>query len=201
MKKVLMMGALMVLIGCAGPLHYSQPISYQVSAQQSVTRGGLVPAPIDNPLQVEQEVLMFWGSEPVNLVPDPRTGGWMYSRPAYMRPFHIGPANSENNWHNYIFVMLPRNSRFVVASRAINFWGKGWPEFAPLNTGSDPGAIEFTAVVPSRSVVRAGAWPVVLRSKPPQPFGQGPLRIGYTIDLRGVGHGAAAIITNQIYGR
>ena len=50
-------------VGCVRPMQYSQPVSepgYQ-STQQPVIQGGLVPVDIQNPVQLEQEILLFCG--------------------------------------------------------------------------------------------------------------------------------------------
>jgi len=200
MKRIEFMVVLMLaaaLIGCAAPRQFSAPPALVV---QPVIQGGVVPVDIQNPALLEQEVLIFWGSDPVEIIPDARTGGWMYSRPA-IKALRIGMAHSESNWHNYVRVMLPRNSSFVLAGRTMNFWGKGSPYFIGFSTGSTPFVYRYTTVTPYMSPSEAGGL-VMLQNRPIMPFGSGgPLRIEYTIDLRSIGRGIANGITNGIYGR
>ena len=208
MKRFVVVALLVVvgLIGCAAPMRYSQsmarPTGYQPptqTAQPPVIVGGMVPVDVENPSLLEQEVLIFAGSDPVDVIPDPRNGKWMYSRPAF-KAFRIGSANSENNWHRYARIMLPRNSSFVLAGRTMNFWGKGSLYFVYFSTGSNPFAVRYTMVTPSYPPAEAGGL-VMLQIQPIMPFGQGPMNIEYTIDLRSVGQGIANGITNQIYRR
>lgn len=177
---------------------------------------GYVPVDIPNPLLLDQECLLFWGSEPVNLVPDPR-GGWMYSRPAMSEPFFIlkgrswfraaqpfvvEAAHSEVNWWGYTTIAVPRNSNFVLVARARNFWGEGAPNVVNFTTGSDPFSFPYTQVTPSGGTrVMVGGLVSPLYSKPIMPVGPGPLRPTIDFDFRSLGKGIANGITNWIWGR
>jgi hypothetical protein len=212
------------LIGCAAPRQYSQPSQPAYKPQQAgpvALPSGFVPIDIPNPLLLEQECLAFWGSELVNIVPDPR-GGWMYNRKAmpyvfiyrdyleakrrgwYMvtQPFTISAANSENNWWSYTTIAGPRSSNFIMVAQALNFWGRGEPNMVYFSTGSapvGPGSTTYTRTDPYRRQFTVGGLVPPLYSRPVAPFGNGsgPTNIYFTIDLSGVGHG----ITNSLMGR
>jgi len=202
---VVMLLVMVGLIGCAAPMRNSQtlnrPTGYQPpsqAAQPPVIVGGLVPAHIENPSLLDQEVFILWGNDLVDVIPDPRTGGWMYNRPAMTKPFIVRGANSENNWHKYVSLMLPRNSSFTLVGRTMNFWGKGSPYFVYFSTGSNPSSVKYTMIMPSYPQAEAGGL-VTLQNQPIMPFGNGgPLNIEYTIDLRFIGQGIANGLTNII---
>lgn len=214
MKRMVLVFSVIIvavgLISCAAPMRYSQPIARSTSYQpptQTTQRpaivGGLVPVDIQNPSPLEQEVIIFWGSDRVDVVPDPRTGGLMYSRPAATKSFRVGGANSANNWHNYVTITLPRNSSFILAGQTENFWGKSSPYFVYFSTGSTPFSYRYNRVMPSYLPAEAGGL-VTLQHRPIMPFGPGPLQIEYIIDTQAIGLSGRPIareITNKIYGR
>ena len=189
------------LISCAGnrsamnrstaKITSASPAKYFVPVQKV----GWVPVDIQNPSLLDQEVYVFEGSTRVELIPDAEKGGWMFSRPPFAY-FKVRGANSKNNWHEYERLMLPRNSEFVFASQTFNAWGAGWPEFYGLRTGSDPGVYQYRMVTPSNpSAYCAGL--ITLREKAVSPFGDGPMRLERTIDLRSLGRG----IVGSLIGR
>jgi len=192
--------AIVGLVGCVGPMQYSQPVGgpgYQ-SAQQPVIQGGLVPVDIQNPCSLEQEVLLFWGSSRVDIIPDPR-GGWMYSRPAF-KLLVVGPAHFESNWHEYVRLMLPRNSSFILAGQTMNGWGKGSPYFVGFSTGPNPFSYRYTMVMPSYPTAEAGGL-VTLQFRPIMPFGPA-LNLHFTIDVGAIGISGRPIangVTNLLY--
>lgn len=194
------LAAAVFLSGCAAPRQNSRPVTpaketpkYFVPASQV----GWVAVDIDNPSLLRQEVLVFEGGTSVQMVPDSRTGGWMYSRPA-LAHFVIGGANSSSNWHQYERLMLPRNASFTLVSRTLNLWGAGPPEFYSFRVGSDPYAVRYTRIAPSYPQANAGAV-VLLTDRPAAPFGNGPLNIEYVIDMRLVGQAFTGAATKALF--
>jgi hypothetical protein len=167
------------LAGCAASQKYQIGTVKNPYAQKI----GLVSIDIENPSLFEQEVWIFEGSTLVEMVPN-NHNGWMFSRPAIMF-FTIDSANSENNWHEYLTIFLPRNTSFVLASRTKNIWGMGWPEFYHFRTGPNPGYYQYVRVVPSQPRVSCAGL-VTLRERVSQQFGDSPLKLEWTIDSRDI---------------
>lgn len=166
-------------------------------AQQKIA--GLVPVLFENPSLIPQEVWIFEGSTPVDLIQDKRTGGWMFSRMAVAH-LEVGGANSESNWYEYRKISLPRNSHFVIAARSKGIFGGGYPEFYHIKTGHHAGNYRYTLIMPTRPAVAVGGL-VRLHETPFSPFGRGPLNIEWTIDARPIGAAITKEFTNAIYGR
>ncbi|MEK7161055.1 MAG: hypothetical protein AAB724_03430 [Patescibacteria group bacterium] len=174
-------------------------VTVEIPALNQVTNNGFGKVPVDfqNPILLRQEVLLFEGPEPVSVVPDPRTGKWVFSRP-FMAIFEVSGANSERNWHEYQRIYLPRNSQFVVVSRAIGIFGKGEPVTTYLNTGRDPYSAKYWSQTPRGGEVSAGAL-VYLNSRSPA-MNRG-LNATIDLDLRHMGAAITDVITGVIYGQ
>lgn len=164
------------------------------SMSQPVT--GMVPVHIENPDLLPQEVCLFEGSTRVDVIPDAKKGGWMYSRPAFAC-YRIEGANSENNWHEYSQVMLPRNMSFVAVARVNGILGQGRPYFRHFRTGSDPFAVRYWSVTPTPRPVDCGA----LVRLHQQPSSVQPMNIRVDIDTRPIGVAITNKLTEAVYGR
>lgn len=218
---------LALLAGCAAPRQYYQQPMPSRPAQEVVIPPGYVVVDIPNPLTMPQEVYLFWGGDPVSLVPDSDSkSGWSYNRPAMAEPFFILKGRKwvpeerkwvqawakgtqpfevkmgygDRNW-GYTSIAVPRSSCFVLAARAANAWGYGPPNIVPFCSGSDPFSTSYTRNDPTCLNVRVGGVTPALYSTALAPFGPGPLNINATIDLSNIGRGIANGITNWIWGR
>ena len=167
------------------------------SVTSNVVPTEYVPVHIQNPGLLSQEVCLFEGATSVQVVPDAKRGGWMYSRPAFAC-HKVGGANSENNWYEYSHIMLPRNFHFIVASRIIGvFGGKGTPHFQSYRTGNDPFTVTYTSITPTRRQVSCGALVQLQR----QPSSVQPLNIQVDLDLRPLGAAITDGVTRAVYGK
>ncbi len=176
-----------------------QPAAKQPAPSQPVIHAGYVLQYFGNPLEIAQNCDLNWGSAPVNIIPDSRTGGEMFSRQAFFK-FKVGPAHSSNRWWEYEPVWLPRSSQFMAGCRAINAWGEGPTAWYPFSTGSHSEAVQGIILnVPGRSEISASASPDILsNTRPVAPFGNGQqLRLEYEFDSRRIG----AFIKWLLFGR
>jgi hypothetical protein len=179
------------LAGCAGTMSTQ---NFNVFDGQNMA--GMVPVHIANPDLLSQEVCLFEGSTDVTVIPDARTGGWKYSRPAFAC-YRVSGANSESNWYEYNQIWLPRNFTFVVASRINGIWGQGKPYFQYARTGNDPFAMTYHSVTPVPRPVSCGTLVHLLRqSTSVQSF-----NIRVDIDTRPVGAAITGKLTKAVYGR
>lgn len=166
------------LVGCAAPIQYSQPAGSPAGYQQSaVIHAGYVPVVFINPSPgLRRHIFLFAGSDRVELIPDSRTGGWMFNRRA-MAEFFIEPA-SGLNWHEQVWVSLSRNSAFTVFDQAERFWGSpvGQPNVFSFVTGSSPVANTYWRPTPTGGQATAGA---VVSLPYVDPSGPSQLRLHY----------------------
>ena len=208
MRKIMMVVVAMVtalgLVGCAGTARYSPHLDparannfTTVSKAKASKPAGLVPVHIQNPDLLSQEVCLFEGNTTVTIIPDTRSGGWKYSRPAFAC-YRVGGANSENNWYEYAQIYLPRNFSFVVSSRIIGvFGGKGQPYFQSYRTGANPFAQTYTSITPAQRQVTCGALVQLQR----QLSSVQPLNVAVDIDFRPIGAAITDGLTKSVYGR
>jgi len=189
--------AVMFMVGCGGAAIRNSSGMVSTLPKSNVVPAGFVPVHIQNPDLLSQEVCFFEGSTSVQLIPDSRHGGWMYSRPAFVC-YRVDGAHSENNWYGYSQVMLPRNFNFVVASRIIGvFGGKSRPNFQFYRTGDNPYAQTYVSVTPIQREVSCAALVQLLR----QPTSVQSSNVQIDLDLRPLGAAIANGLTNAAYGR
>ena len=188
----------LTIAGCGSRTKYVQPQSGNFSgAPQQAQQAGWVPVHIENPALGEQQVCFFEGSTPVRIIPDAKTGGWKYSRPAFTC-ITVAGANSRHNWREYTRIDLPRNFSFTWAARqSVIFLGQSQPYFGWGRTGANPYAMTYWSVTPSHSQVSCGGF-VRLADKPSSVR---PLYAEIEIDFRPIGAAITQGLTNAIYGR
>ena len=180
MKKcllaVLFLFLVVALVGCVAPRQYYMP---PANGSQSAYQpdAGYVPVVIVNPSPgLTRHIFLFQGYERVELIPDARTGGWMFSRWA-IAEFKIAPA-SGSNWHEEAWIRLPRNSAFTIFDQAERFWGSpvGQPNIYGFTTGSSPIATSYWRPTPTGGQATAGA---VVQLPYVDPSGPSQLRLHY----------------------
>jgi hypothetical protein len=197
MMVIVAMTLASMIIGCGARAKYTQSENFSGSSQSRQAIAGEVPVHIDNPALGKQQVCFFEGSTPVRIIPDAKTGGWKYSRPAFTC-ITVAGANSRYNWHEYTRIDLPRNFSYTWAARqSVIFLGQSEPYFGWGRTGSNPYAVRYWSVTPSRSQVSCGGL-IRLADKPTSVR---PLYAEIEVDFRPIGAAITRGLTNAIYGR
>lgn len=181
MKRVIRVGllaAVVALIGCAAPRQYYQPAAPpSASAKQPVIHAGYVPVVFINPSPgLRRHIFLFEGNDRVELIPDGRTGGWMFNRRSLME-FFIEPA-SGSNWHEEVWDSFSRNSTFTVYDQAERFWGSpvGQPNIFSFSTGPNPTSTMYYRQSPTRPRITCGA---VVQLPYVDPSGPSQLQLHY----------------------
>jgi len=129
----------------------------QLAIQTNET--GLVDVVFVNPnLGIYGHVFMFDGSEEVKIIPDKRTGGWMFNRPA-IAEFKIDPAYGDNWWKEKCFG-LPINHTYTLFIVGERFWGAvvDRPYGYVLRVGDNPFAFQYWRHSPRGGLVSCGGW-------------------------------------------
>jgi len=138
--------------------YYPAPVAKAETGREATLAPGFgqVPVVIINQSQLIRHIYLFEGREQVAIVPDYKTGGWVFSRPP-LAEFKIKSAK-DDNWAEDLRISLPRNFSFVVYDQPERFWGQsvGQPNILYGRTGSNPVAREYNRQTPTGGIATAG---------------------------------------------
>ncbi len=160
MASGILIGAIIVIcvLICSGCSMAPRAVRVQAAAIQP-DETGLVDVVFVNPnLGIYGHVFMFDGNEEVKIIPDARTRGWMFNRPA-IAEFKIDPAYGLNWWKEKWF-KLPINHTYTLFVVGERFWGAivDRPYAYFLRTGDNPFASQYWRHSPRGGLVNCGGF-------------------------------------------